>query len=129
MKAAIPLDQLTEKQWQTQVIQLARALAWKRPYHVFDSRRTEPGWPDLVLVRDRIVYLELKREAGKLTGPQREWLRALRAAGGEAYIARPRDLQPLAQVLQERHRPADSVLERLTRAELRESEEKAALCA
>ena len=125
MKAATPLDQYTEKEWQTQVVQLAKQLGWKRPYHTYNSRRSESGWPDLVLVRDRIIYLELKREAGKLTTTQIEWLQALRAAGGEAYIARPRDLQSLAQVLQVRHRPADSVLDRLTRTELTPNEEAA----
>lgn len=62
--------------------------AWKA-YHTFFSDRSEAGWPDLVLVRDRIVYAELKGMKGVLGDRQKEWYDALIAAGGEAYIWRP----------------------------------------
>lgn len=96
---ATPLVELTEKQWQQQVVDLAKQLGWRRPYHTHDSRRSEPGFPDLTLVRDRVIFLELKREKGRLTEPQKDWLRALDAAGAEVYVARPRDLEDLARVL------------------------------
>jgi hypothetical protein len=95
--------ELTEKEWQRQVVQLAEQLGWKRAYHVYDSRRTHSGWPDLVLVRDRIVYLELKTEKGKLSDAQKGWLQDLTAAGGEAYVARPSDLDELLLTLASRH--------------------------
>lgn len=98
------LADITEKDWQAQVKDLAKRLGWKRPYHTFDSRRSEPGFPDLVLVRDRVVFVELKRETGKLSDAQREWLTLLAKARAEVYIARPRDLQLLAQVLGRRYR-------------------------
>lgn len=93
---------LTEKEWQKEVVLLARTLKWRHVYHTFDSRRSSHGFPDLVLVRERVVWLELKREgrrAGRLTEQQREWLLALRYAGAEAYVVRPSDLEDLATVL------------------------------
>lgn len=63
------LDWVTEKEWQAQVVELAQTLGWKKAYHVYDSRRSHSGWPDLVLVRERILYVELKREGGKPPPP------------------------------------------------------------
>jgi hypothetical protein len=96
------IDDLTEKQWQAQVVQLARTLGWHRPMHIYDSRRTEPGWPDLALVRDRFLLLELKTETGRLTNPQRNWIGRLHKANVEVYVVRPRHFQQLATILQAR---------------------------
>lgn len=97
-RAAIPLHDLTEKQWQAQVVELAHMLGW-RHYHPLRSKGSPAGWPDLVLCRERLVHLELKTETGTTTPAQREWLRALQAAGAEVYVARPRHLDALARVL------------------------------
>lgn len=68
---------VTEKQFMATVIELAKVLGW-RVFHPYDSRRSEPGYPDLTLVRgDRLLLAELKRDGGKLTPAQTEWLRAL----------------------------------------------------
>lgn len=98
-RVTLPLADLTEREWQAQVVELARLLGWRRPMHIFDSRRSEPGWPDLALVRDRLVLVELKREGGRTTPAQRSWIRALLAANVECYVVRPRDLDDLARVL------------------------------
>lgn len=102
MKPALPLDEILEKDWQRDVRKLADTLGYRRAYHTFDSRRSDTGFPDLVLVspqRRRIVYLELKREQGKLTARQAGWIRDLHHAGAEVYVARPRHLQALTSVL------------------------------
>lgn len=91
-----------EKDLQRTVIELAQVCGWQRIYHTHDSRRSQHGFPDLVLVRERIVFLELKRDKGKLAPAQKLWLRALRDAGGEVYLIRPRDVDNLAAVLQAR---------------------------
>ena len=104
MQVATPLADLTEKEWQAQVVELARTLGW-RHYHTYRSKRSPSGFPDLVLVRDRVVFLELKREKGKLTDDQKGWLRALEAAHAEAYVVRPRDLEALAAILACRGNP------------------------
>lgn len=100
-RSEIQLRDVLEKDWQRQVRQLADQLGY-RAYHTFDSRRSDTGFPDLVLVhpaRQRIVYLELKREQGRITETQAGWIRDLHAAGAEVYVARPRHLQRLATVL------------------------------
>lgn len=103
MQAATPLDQVTEKEWSGQVHDLAQMLGWRR-YHTYRSTRSAAGFPDEVLVRERVVFLELKTEAGKLSGAQEDWLRALLGACVEAYIVRPRDLEALSRVLTGRGR-------------------------
>lgn len=117
MKAALPLDLYTEADWSKQVHDLCRQLGW-RWYHTYRSERSPGGFPDETLARDRVIFLELKTEQGKLSDKQRDWLRALLAAEAEAYVARPRDIQMLADVLALRHRPAASALAVLTRTEL-----------
>lgn len=81
---------MREREWQAQVIEAARLLGW-RVYHTHDSRRSEPGWPDLALVRDRLVMAELKTANGRVSTAQEGWLDALQAAGVETYLWRPSD--------------------------------------
>ena len=79
---------MTEAEFQQQIIDTARLLGW-RCYHTFDSRRSEAGFPDLVLVRDRVVHLEVKSETGRLSPEQADWIAAINAAGGTALVVRP----------------------------------------
>lgn len=116
MRAPIPLDELTEKEWTGQVVDLAKMLGFKR-YHTFHSKHSQGGFPDETLIRERIVFLELKTSTGKPSTLQKEWLMALLNAGGEVYIARPRDWDDLAEILTKRER-VHSSLELRTRQEL-----------
>lgn len=111
MRPTVALDEITEAEWQKQVIDLARLFGWKvahfRPAQTTKGWRTPvaadgAGWPDLVLVRDRIVAAELKREGGKVAADQQEWLDALQAAGAETHVWRPSDLDTVAEVLRRR---------------------------
>ena len=43
---------LTEKQWLEQVRTLAKLFGWLT-YHPHQSMRSEPGYPDLTLIRER----------------------------------------------------------------------------
>jgi len=64
----------TEAEFQETVIEIARALGW-RVSHTHDSRRSNPGFPDLTLVRNGVLlFMELKSEKGKPTQPQIAWL-------------------------------------------------------
>ena len=87
-----------------QGVSLARQMGWKR-YHTYRSDRSEPGWPDDALVRDRLILIEWKTEKGKLSDAQKDWIRALLNAQVEVYVCRPRHLEELAYVLQSRVRP------------------------
>src|SRR5205085_1848486 len=78
----------TEKGFMATLKQFAELHGWSW-YHTRDSRRSPEGFPDVVLVRERVIYAELKTDVGKLTLAQKEWLSRLRAAGQEVYIWRP----------------------------------------
>lgn len=75
--------QMTETALQAQVEAVARTLGW-RAYHTRDSRRSESGFPDLVLVRPpRLIFAELKRQSAKSqpTAEQQAWLDDVNAVG------------------------------------------------
>lgn len=82
---------MSEAQFQSHVIALASQLGWL-VYHTHDSRRSEPGFPDLVLVRGRTLFRELKTASGVLSKPQRVWLDRLEQSGSDAGVWRPADL-------------------------------------
>lgn len=85
---------MKEDALQAKVIAVARDLGFLA-YHTHDSRRSERGWPDLVLVhptRGRLLYRELKQEERYPTADQRKWLDALRVAGADVGVWRPLDL-------------------------------------
>ena len=110
----VALADLDEKTWQGQVVQLAKQMGW-RVYHPLRSKGSAPGWPDLSLARDRLILLELKRESGKLSDAQQDWIRALLQAKVEVYVCRPRHLDELARILQARERSLVTSLEAETR--------------
>ena len=94
----------SEKQFQNAVIQYAKLMGWMVHHH-HDSRRSEPGWPDLVLlkpgtpgVRARLIVAELKTENGKLTAAQRLWLNGLSECI-QTYVWRPADWGQIEHVL------------------------------
>lgn len=61
-------------------------------YHVRDSRRSAPGWPDWVIVGGRILFRELKAQHGRLSSEQRRVGYLLQAAGADWAVWRPSDL-------------------------------------
>lgn len=90
---------MTEKAFLAGVLKIARWKHW-RVYHTHDSRRSEPGFPDLVLVRaGELIFAELKTDEGKVTPAQREWLQALSSTGAETHIWRPADLEMIQERL------------------------------
>lgn len=83
-----------EKQFQEQVIILARFLGWELIYHTHRSDRSPAGFPDLVLVHPgqrRVIWRELKATKGRLSPAQRIWLDGLGIAGQDAAVWRPTD--------------------------------------
>jgi Holliday junction resolvase len=94
-------EQMSEKRFQSQVVELLKAAGW-RCYHPFDSRRSTPGFPDITAVRgDRLLFLELKSLDGKVTNEQVEWLTALRRVKRvDAVVVRPsRDWRQLERLV------------------------------
>jgi hypothetical protein len=95
-----PATHVTEKQFMAAVIEMAQMLGWL-VYHTHESRRSEAGFPDLVCVRrDRVVFIELKTEKGRLSEDQERWLAALGLAGAEVRCWRPSDWPEIEAALQ-----------------------------
>lgn len=89
---------MTERQFQSQIIMVAKQSGWE-VYHTYDSRRSAPGFPDLVLVRDRVLFRELKTDTGRVSKAQANWGNALTAAGADFKVWRPRDLKSIIKEL------------------------------
>lgn len=95
---------VTEKQFQEAVQDLATVFGWLA-YHTHFSLRSAAGFPDLVLVRaDRLVFIELKTEDGRVTVEQAHWMQAIAATGAEVYLFRPSDWDCLEETLRRRER-------------------------
>lgn len=59
-------------------------------YHAYDSRRSNPGLPDIIALRGpRLIWRELKDMKGRLTTEQRAWKLALETAGQDWDVWRP----------------------------------------
>ena len=72
-------------------------------YHTHDSRRSEPGFPDLVLVRDRVLFRELKTNTGRISPAQKHWGAVLTAAGADFKVWRPKDLKTIIKELTQKN--------------------------
>ena len=102
-------DHISERDFQRMVIDLADLTGWVLQYHTYDSRRSNPGFPDLVLVRPpRILFIELKAQKGVITPAQKLWKEALdKCPGVESYIWRPTDGDEAQRTLQSKEKPPD----------------------
>lgn len=99
----------SEASFQRQVIQYARLMGFKvahfRPGRTANGNWRTPvqadgaGFPDLVCVRERVVFIELKRDGGRVRPQQTAWLEALAAAGAEAYLWAPSQWAEIERVL------------------------------
>ena len=103
-----PIDaDAEEKELAAAVAKLAKEHGWKR-YHTYNSRKSEAGFPDEVLVRERVVYAELKSADGKLSADQLNWRDALLEAGQEWYEWRPEDWPEIFALLSAPRPPSPS---------------------
>ena len=89
----------TEDGFQQWAIEQAQWRGWM-VYHTHDSRRSEPGFPDLVLVRERVLFRECKTDTGSLTPEQSQWLDRLVKAGADASVWRPADRRSIEKELE-----------------------------
>lgn len=84
---------VSERAWQQQVVDLALLNGYV-VYHTYRSDRSQPGYPDLTLVRadpPDTLWVECKTMTGRLSPEQRTWLDTLTVAGNDAYCWRPSD--------------------------------------
>ena len=101
-------------------------------YHTHDSRKSEVGFPDLLLAKPetltsagRILFVELKSSQGKVTREQHLWLDILThtVPGVEVYLWRPRDWPTIQQILQASYSPAPGQEQASTTTAAQEQEE------
>ncbi|NWL32962.1 VRR-NUC domain-containing protein [Paenarthrobacter nitroguajacolicus] len=86
----------SEDEFQSAVLQLAQLLGYQLRYHNPDSRRSQAGFPDLVLgssSRKRLLFRELKTDTGRVSPAQRVCMEILNLAGANAAVWRPQDLR------------------------------------
>ena len=91
---------LNEKQFQGMVEQALRAGGWK-VYHTFNSRRSEPGYPDIHAVHPmtgQSFFAELKMPKGKVSLAQRSWISSLMVAGHVVFVWRPEHWDEIVDV-------------------------------
>ena len=86
---------MTERELQDWIVAAARLLGWRVAH--YRAARTAQGWrtpvsydgrglPDLLLVRERVVFAEIKVGRNRLSQEQATWLEVLRDAGAEAHV-------------------------------------------
>lgn len=91
---------MTEAELLTAVLDLATVLKWRTAH--FRPARTESGWRtavsgdgkgfvDIVLVKNRVLFIELKSMSGRQSREQAEWMIDLRAAGANYRLWNPSD--------------------------------------
>ena len=90
---------MSEKDFQKKVIELAKKLGYL-VYHTYDSRGSEKGFPDLVLVSRHVIFAELKTNTGRLTDAQQDWMNKLTCASGVyAVVWRSKDWDDIVKIL------------------------------
>jgi hypothetical protein len=80
-----------ERDFQAAVCELAKTLGCL-VYHTHDSRRSEAGFPDLVIVgRHGVMFRELKTATGRVTPEQDRWITFLARGDANVAVWRPQD--------------------------------------
>ena len=92
------IDYRDESDFQRAVIHESIDRKWQH-HHQYDSRRSISGYPDLILFRERVVWMELKVQNRKLKPAQKEWRNFILSAGGEWYVFWPKDWAKIMEVL------------------------------
>lgn len=95
---------VTEAQWSKTFRSLFEMLGY-RGYHTWMSKFSEKGFPDWTLCsvnQQRLVFVELKSETGKLSEAQEYWRDLLQSCGQEWYCWRPSDFEAAADILKRR---------------------------
>jgi hypothetical protein len=99
-----PRPTISEKELQRAVIDCARIFGWRVAHFRSVPVKRGPrviwetpvqgdgaGFPDLVLVREEVLWIELKVGANTLSDAQAEWAQALQGAGQMFHVWTDRD--------------------------------------
>lgn len=99
---------ITEADFQANVITYAQLRGWKvmhtRPAQTNNGYRTAvsgdgQGFFDLVLMRDRVIFAELKVKNRKQTRHQLAWYEQAKTANAEVYVWHPKHWPEIERIL------------------------------
>lgn len=91
MKPSAWVEAVGEARFQELITDMCKLMRLKW-HHETDSRKSKPGFPDLVIAGPGgVLFRELKKQSGRVTKDQREWLSTLTTAGADAAVWRPID--------------------------------------
>ena len=95
--------EVSEKALQDAICEAATRLGWKWNHNP-DSRRSNPGLPDLILIHPEYpergpLFFECKAQRGRVRKDQRVWIDTLQRAGIRARIVRPSDMDAVERLL------------------------------
>jgi len=98
-----PLAQMTEEELQQAVERIAYVFGWSK-FHTRDSRGSEKGFPDLLMIRvkgdkKQLLVAELKKEGIEATPEQQVWLNLFAQVGAESFRWWPSDLPMIVKIL------------------------------
>ena len=82
---------MTEEQFQYRIRELCRKQGLY-VYHAANSIGADKGWPDLVIIGQRVLFREIKTNTGVLTSEQRLIGYKLKAARQDWAVWWPKDL-------------------------------------
>ena len=91
---------ISEEAFQRRLIRKAKRLGWT-VYHIYDSRGTEAGFPDLVMrhLRHGVIVAELKSQTGRVELEQAQWLDAFQQMEVPSFTWRPSDWPLIQEIL------------------------------
>ncbi len=87
---------MSEAELQALAVEVALQCGWIA-YHTHDSRRSDPGFPDVVFARPpTVLFVEFKSATGRVRPEQTIWLDALEQCENVASgLVRPDDIDAL----------------------------------
>ena len=92
---------ITHKQFQQQIIDLAKLSGYEWIYHTWNSRHSPAGFPDLVIIKEgRQIVAELKVGKDNLSAEQYFWLLEFKKVKNtEVYVWWPNDWDEIERVI------------------------------
>ena len=104
------------KVFEEKIVALAQALGWHvahfrnvlvqrkdgSTFYATPAAANGKGFPDLVIVRDRVIFAELKSGSGRLSPEQKQWREWLEESGSEYYVWTDRDVTEIKRLLSRR---------------------------
>lgn len=94
-------NEISHKQFQQQIIDLAKLAGFEHIYFTWNSRHSPAGFPDLVIIKERRqIVAELKVGKDNLSPEQYFWLLEFKKGRHtEVYVWYPEDFDSIVTIL------------------------------